>query len=46
VPLRRITEVFDQMLIFNEKHLSKIVTGYAERYDQHRPHQSRDQHLF
>ncbi|MCW2913729.1 MAG: hypothetical protein JWN52_1797 [Actinomycetia bacterium] len=39
--LRR--EVFDQMLIFNEKHLSKIVTEYAEDYNQHRPHQSRDQ---
>jgi putative transposase len=39
--LRR--EVFDQMLIFNEKHLTKIVTEYAEHYNQHRPHQSRDQ---
>jgi transposase len=39
--LRR--EVFDQMLIFNEKHLTKIVTEYAEHYNRHRRHQSRDQ---
>lgn len=39
--LRR--EVFDQMLIFNEKHLTKILTEYAEHYNGHRPHQSRDQ---
>ena len=29
------------MLIFNEKHLSKILTEYAEHYNDHRPHQSR-----
>jgi hypothetical protein len=39
--LRR--EVFDQVLIFNEKHLSKILTEYAEPYNRHRPHQARDQ---
>jgi transposase len=39
--LRR--EVLDQMLIFNEKHLSKILTEYAEHYNDHRPHQSRGQ---
>jgi hypothetical protein len=39
--LRR--EVFDQVLIFNEKHLSKILTEYAEHYNRHRPHQARDQ---
>ncbi|MDX6433294.1 MAG: putative transposase [Streptosporangiaceae bacterium] len=37
------SEVFDQMLIFNEKHLSKVLTEYAEHYNRHRPHQSRDQ---
>lgn len=37
--LRR--EVLDQVLIFNEKHLSKILTGYAEHYNDHRPHQFR-----
>jgi transposase InsO family protein len=39
--LRR--EVFDQMLIFNERHLVKILTEYTEHYNRHRPHQSRDQ---
>jgi transposase InsO family protein len=39
--LRR--EVFDQMLIFNERHLTKILTEYAGHYNRHRPHQSRDQ---
>ena len=39
--LRR--EVFDQMLIFNERHLSKILTEYTGHYDDHRPHQSRGQ---
>jgi putative transposase len=39
--LRR--EVFDQMLIFNEKHLAKILAEYADHYNQHRPHQSRGQ---
>ncbi|MCO6003523.1 transposase [Actinoallomurus purpureus] len=37
--LRR--EVLDQMLIFNHRHLSKILTEYAEHYHEHRPHQSR-----
>lgn len=39
--LRR--EVLDQVLIFNEKHLSKILTEYAQHYNDHRPHQSRSQ---
>lgn len=39
--LRR--EVLDRMLIFNERHLSKILTEYAEHYNDHRPNQSRDQ---
>jgi transposase InsO family protein len=39
--LRR--EVLDQMLIFNHRHLSKILTEYAEHYNEHRPHQSRSQ---
>jgi transposase InsO family protein len=33
--LRR--EVFDQLLIFNEKHPSKILTEYAEHYNRHLP---------
>jgi transposase InsO family protein len=36
--LRR--EVFDQLLVFDERHLSKILTGH---YNDHRPHQSRGQ---
>jgi putative transposase len=39
--LRR--EIFDQMLIFNEKHRSAILTEYTGHYNDHRPHQSRDQ---
>jgi putative transposase len=39
--LRR--ELLDQMLIFNHRHLSKILTEYAEHYNEHRPHQSRSQ---
>jgi transposase InsO family protein len=39
--LRR--EVLDQMLIFNKRHLSKILTEYVEHYNGHRPHQSRGQ---
>jgi putative transposase len=39
--LRR--EVLDQTLIFNHRHLSKILTEYAEHYNEHRPHQSRSQ---
>jgi transposase InsO family protein len=39
--LRR--EVLDQVLIFNERHLSEILTEYAAHYNDHRPHQSRGQ---
>jgi transposase InsO family protein len=39
--LRR--EVFDHMLIFNERHLSKVLVAYAEHYNDHRPHQAREQ---
>jgi hypothetical protein len=39
--LRR--EVFDQMMVFNERRLSKILTEYTGHYNDHRPHQSRDQ---
>jgi putative transposase len=39
--LRR--EVLDRTLIFNARHLSKILSEYAEHYNDHRPHQSRGQ---
>jgi hypothetical protein len=35
--------IHEATLIFNEKHLSKILTEYAEHYNGHRPQQSRDQ---
>jgi hypothetical protein len=31
------------MLIFNERHLSKVLIEYAEHYNDHRPHQARSQ---
>ena len=39
--LRR--EVFDHMLIFNAQHLATVLVAYAEHYNDHRPHQSREQ---
>jgi transposase InsO family protein len=39
--LRR--EVLDRMLIFNERHLFKVLTEYVEHYNRHHLHQSRDQ---
>jgi transposase InsO family protein len=39
--LRR--EVLDRMLIFNGRHLFKILTEYAQHYNDYRPHQSHSQ---
>jgi transposase len=39
--LRR--EVLDRMLIFNERHLAKVLAEYTTHYNDHRPHQSRGQ---
>lgn len=36
--LRR--ECLDHTLIFNERHLQKVVTEFADYYNSHRPHQS------
>jgi putative transposase len=39
--LRR--ECLDRILIFTVAHLLQVLTAYAAHYNQHRPHQSRDQ---
>ncbi|MGW3350922.1 integrase core domain-containing protein [Nonomuraea rubra] len=40
--LRR--ELFDQILIPNERHLALVLQKYLIHYNGHRPHQSRHQH--
>jgi putative transposase len=39
--LRR--ECLDHLLIHGEQHLRQILTEYARHYNDHRPHQSREQ---
>ena len=39
--LRR--ECLDHLLIYGEQHLRRTLTEYARHYNQHRPHQSRQQ---
>jgi transposase InsO family protein len=39
--LRR--ECLDHLLIYGEQHLRQTVTEYARHYNEHRPHQSREQ---
>ncbi|MCX5440932.1 integrase core domain-containing protein [Streptomyces sp. NBC_00063] len=39
--LRR--ELFDHVLVYNEAHALALLREYAEHYNEHRPHQSRQQ---
>ncbi len=39
--LRR--ECLDHLLIYGERHLRRTLTEYAQHYNGHRPHQSREQ---
>ena len=39
--LRR--ECLDHLLIYGDQHLRQVLTTYARHYNEHRPHQSREQ---
>jgi putative transposase len=39
--LRR--ECLDHLLVYGEQHLRRTLTEYARHYNEHRPHQSRQQ---
>jgi putative transposase len=36
-------ECLDYLLIFGEEHLRRVLAEYAQHYNEHRPHQSREQ---
>jgi hypothetical protein len=40
---RAAARVLDHLLIHGEGHLRQILTEYAQHYDNHRPHQAREQ---
>ncbi|MGZ4618158.1 MAG: integrase core domain-containing protein [Frankiaceae bacterium] len=40
---RTANECLDHLLISSERHLRRILAEYARHYNEHRPHQSREQ---